>query len=1444
MAKLKTRFSDFKINSKLAVLIAIFLVSHVLIAMVASKFFQSLETINIVVNEQRVFVENFHRGIENFYEYQISEDLDEYEQTRQNFRKAYQIAYTFTNMEAIMQEMPDEEWVPYFYEIFSEGVKNQEQIKLMGSQIRLLSSLDNKHLNEVKATAKDAYELAARIENLISVYSQNQNEENFAAVQEAFAEIDPITQTFTLKMYELNDHITGLVIGTMSLTVILLIGLATFIALLISRSVSRPVKKLVKNFKKIAQGDLSSSIKIETKNEIGELSRAFLEIQKGIKFIIIHSQRVAAGRFQTVLKPASENDELTRAFNNMALQLQQSKIKTDKENWLQSGLKNLDDQMRGNFAVRELSDRIIKFLSQFLDAELGAVYVFDELQEHLELTGSIGLETSKVSQIIKPNGGGLIAKAAQNNSLQIINTKEKYHKIYSATGEIIPEKIYLLPMFYNGRIQAVIELAPIHELSEIKLKFLELIKDRISVNLNASVVRFRSNELLEQTIKQAETLKEREEELKKRLEENERIQKELIRETALLDSMLKTLPDYVYFKDTESKFIRISESMVDLFNAKSADELIGKSDYDFHPRDKAKMYYEEEQKIIKAKKGFIDDIRKGEDKNGEEMWSSTTKLPMFDSTGECIGTFGITKDITEIKKLELEVNQRNEELNAQKEELKVTNEELKSQEEELRVANEELAEQTKVLTENEKNLQIQQEELRVTNEELESKTEQLEQQKKEITGKNENLLKIQNELRQKADELMRASQYKSEFLANMSHELRTPLNSLLILSKLLTENKKNNLTEEQLKSARIIYKSGKDLLELINEILDLSKIEAGKMQYEFSEVKSAEIRSDIARNFKPVAENKGLDLVIKQSEQFPEKIFTDKQRLMQIIKNLLSNAFKFTSSGTVKVKFGIPDNNTTFNKKELNSENTCFISVEDSGVGIPKNKLEAIFEAFQQADGSISRKYGGTGLGLSISKQLSNVLGGEIHVQSTEGVGTVFTVYFPLDKKMVGQEIAATGKKESIKEINEEAAKQDVNKAQADEKNEPSEIPPKKLEKEEGIPRFIDDDRDSEQNELMVLIIHDDKEKAAKLIELSHKKSFSVVAASKISYGIKLAEKYAPQAIILSAELSDSTELKDLQENPATKQLPVHVVSRVEDSVLEGIEELKTPESEGFGEVSKNLERKISKEYKQVLVVEDDEATREAIQLLFENKDIIIHEAKNAQQAYDSISTKPFDCVILDLGLPDYSGNELLKKLKEDKIPIPNVIIHTARELSSQELKTLQKYSDSIVIKGVKSDERLMDEVTLFLHQVENSVPRTYSISPGGEEGTPGFKGKKVLVVDDDIRNVFALAQILEEREIEVLEAENGEAAIDVLKENPDIDLVLMDIMMPVMDGYDAMQEIRKTPDLENIPIITLTAKAMKEDYQKAIDSGANDYISKPVDVEKLISLLKIWLFK
>lgn len=908
---------------------------------------------------------------------------------------------------------------------------------------------------------------------------------------------------------------------------------------------------------------------------------------------------------------------------------------------------------------------------------------------------------------------------------------------------------------------------------------------------------------LETAVKsQNDQLLAKQEELEKTIERLHQTQSELRREKSLMDALMNNLPDAVYFKDLESRFIKVSKSMASLFKLERPEELYGKSDFDFFTKEHALPAYNLEQEIIKTKKPVIGLIEKDTFKDGSERYVSTTKMPLLNDNGEITGTFGMSRDVTRIKQMELEIRGHNEHLKAQQEELKATNEELKAQEEELRVANEEL--------------QSQEEELRVANEELAEQTK--------ILAENERILKAQQEkLAEINHELRLASHYKSEFLANMSHELRTPLNSMLILSKLLENNKKGNLTEEQLKSVSIIHKSGKDLLDLINEILDLSKIEAGKMTYNFSDTPTSEIKSEIIQNFGPVATSKGLTLKVNQADDFPQVIFTDKQRLMQVIKNLLSNAFKFTANGGVKVNLGITPSAKKLVNPELDQSKTCFIAVEDSGIGIPAGKVNEIFEAFQQADGSISRKYGGTGLGLSISKQLSRALGGEIHVESTEGRGSVFTVYLPLDNKPAASP-------DHFPELQQ-------NQTSGNEIAEAELI-------QEDPPVFIDDDRYADDHRLLVLIIQSEKEKAQELLELCHQRKFNVVVASGIEDSIRLAAKFSPQAIIISSELYHSTDLEKLKENKFTCRLPLHLVSRIENLALDNIEELKTPESVDFGEISRHIEGKISNESSQVLLVEDDPSTREAIQMLFENKDVTIHEARTGQQAYEMISARPFDCVILDLGLPDFSGNRLLEKLKSDHIPIPNVIIHTARELSAKDLRELHEFSDSIVIKGLKSDERLMDEVTLFLYHVANKQPKNFP--PRVEEAIEkkGFKGKKVLVVDDDIRNVFALAQILEEREIEVFEAENGEVAIDVLKKNPDIDLVLMDIMMPVMDGYVAMKTIRNTPGINTIPIITLSAKAMKEDYRRAIDSGANDYISKPVDMQKFLTLLKIWLFK
>ena len=754
--------------------------------------------------------------------------------------------------------------------------------------------------------------------------------------------------------------------------------------------------------------------------------------------------------------------------------------------------------------------------------------------------------------------------------------------------------------------------------------------------------------------------------------------------------------------------------------------------------------------------------------------------------------------------------------------------ELQVQQEELRVANEELTEHAKILTENEKKLQVQQEELRVANEELEERTRQLETQKEDISIKNQELTATQEQLENKARELQQASHYKSEFLANMSHELRTPLNSLLILSNLLGANKKGNLTQDQVQSAKIIYKSGSDLLHLINEILDLSKIESGKMTIELLEVLSSDLQDEILMNFNALAKDKSLAFGTKIDDSFPKKLITDRYRLMQIIKNLVSNALKFTNEGKVEVEFIPTSEQTKFRTAGLTNQNTCCIKISDTGVGIPEEKLELIFEAFQQADGSISRRFGGTGLGLSISRELITMLGGEIQLESQVNRGSSFFVYLPVEKEKAPQTFTAQPSEKTTKTETEKTEKETVPES-----------------RQQNLAPYLDDDREETGDGQTVLVIHPAKEQAQKLMQQAREKKYKVVAASTIRNGIALAEKYKPKAIMLAVELAagNRQDYLKLRNHPLLGKLPVHVISPIEQDQEEEQSELKTLETIEFSDALKLLDKHLHSSLKKMLIIEDNLQTRELIKTLLIDFDLNIAEAGFAEQAYQLMSNDSFDCIILDLGLPDYSGKELLEKLKSSNIPIPKVIVYTGKEMSKQEIKELESYTNTIILKGIKSDERLMDEVTLFLHQVSRNIPE---IKPkptlAGDDSI--FKGKKILVVDDDIRNVFALGQMLEEREMVVFDADNGKTALDTLKHNPDFDLILMDVMMPVMDGYEAMRIIRQTPEIKNIPIICLTAKAMKEDHENALKNGANDYLAKPLSEEKLFPMLKIWLYK
>ena len=761
-------------------------------------------------------------------------------------------------------------------------------------------------------------------------------------------------------------------------------------------------------------------------------------------------------------------------------------------------------------------------------------------------------------------------------------------------------------------------------------------------------------------------------------------------------------------------------------------------------------------------------------------------------------------------------------------------EELQSQQEELQASNEELREQTESLQKSESLLQQQQEELQVTNEELAERTHNLERQQEEVKKKNEELARHRNELMQKATELETTSKYKSEFLANMSHELRTPLNSILILSQLFAANKDANLTEKQMEYARTINSSGTELLNLINEVLDLSKVEAGRMQLDIAPLNLQQFLTEMEQAFAPVAADKGLKLDFTIDDDVPAVISTDHQKLLQVIKNFISNAFKFTEKGRVGVHISRPA--ADMDLGALPAGKTIAINVIDTGIGIAQDKQKIIFEAFQQVDGTISRKYGGTGLGLSISREFTSLLGGEIRLTSQVGHGSTFTMLLPENTHQ--QEKVVVVAKEAAKGVPEIEVK----------KEDSRQHPPAKT----GNGDVIDDRKDLGPDDNVLLIIEDDQAFVKVLVDFAHERQFKCLVAEDGESGIHYADFYQPSAIILDIGLPgiDGWQVMDrLKKNSKTSHIPVHFMSAA-DQAMEARQKgaigyLTKPVSvEKIQEALGLIEENICSTVKNLLIVEDHGDQRNSMVELISSPHIDITAVATGKEALQLLKEKSFDCMVLDLGLQDMSGGDLLQKMNEDKTisPLP-IIIYTGRELSQEDEEQLRHYSDSIIIKGVRSPERLLAETTLFLHQVEAELPEEKQMMLAAAHNREEiFENKKVLVVDDDMRNVFALSSALEEKGMEVLAAENGRKGLEMLDANPDVAVVLMDIMMPEMDGFEAMGHIRSQPRFRKLPVIALTAKAMKGDRHKCIEAGANDYLAKPVAVDRLLSLLRVWL--
>ncbi|WP_422136997.1 MULTISPECIES: response regulator [unclassified Endozoicomonas] len=758
---------------------------------------------------------------------------------------------------------------------------------------------------------------------------------------------------------------------------------------------------------------------------------------------------------------------------------------------------------------------------------------------------------------------------------------------------------------------------------------------------------------------------------------------------------------------------------------------------------------------------------------------------------------------------------------------------MKEQQEELRSVNDELESRARVLEESQEELKAQSEEMQKSNAELEEKTELLQQQKAEIERKNLDIELSRKTLEDKAKELEQASKYKSEFLANMSHELRTPLNSLLLLAQMLADNDEGNLNEDQIESAQVIYSGGKELLDLINDILDLSKVEAGKMSINLEDMDIEELCSSMRTLFKPLADNKGLDFAVDIDPGTTRVILSDSQRVMQVLKNFLSNAFKFTEQGGVYIRVF-----NSIRKTDHGNETYVGFAVRDTGIGIPKEKQDAVFEAFQQADGSTSRKYGGTGLGLAISRELSSMLGGYIGIESVEGEGTTFTVYLPDNAvcSLDGGEVMADSHSSATSDGYQKIASAAEKKAKAQPAPEAEKIATKKKTSEAG------------KN---ILIIEDDQHFSDIVKQLSGSHGYQCLVEASGKEGIQTAIEEQPMAIILDLGLPDmdgEEVLRQLQKNEATKNIPVHIVSGrdPDESERQGaVGYLVKPVSiDDLEMVFSTLETVLSEDIQHALLLDSDAESRSHLAKMLTEKGMNIAGVSSAEEAEKSMAENQWQCLVMDVDLPDSSGLEFLQKLQEKMGDnMPSIVIHTDKKLSTEDQKELQKYTRALVMKGDYASERVMDEVSLFIHSVEKSAPAEFK--PAAETlSNKSLEGHKILLVDDDLRNTFALSKGLQGLGLEVVIADNGQNALDKLDEEDGIELVLMDIMMPVMDGYEAMTKMREIERFKSMPVIALTAKAMSDDKAKCIEAGANDYMTKPVNIDKLTEMMKVWLFK
>ena len=1027
----------------------------------------------------------------------------------------------------------------------------------------------------------------------------------------------------------------------------------------------------------VAKGDFSRQVEERGKEDV--LAQSINEMVASFRKVVEQANRIADGDYNTLITPRGENDALGKALFKMTETLRKNAEKFMNEDWLKTGLNQLDGVLKGKNNIEELSEGIIRFFATYLQAQVGLIYLYDEDSKQLKLSGTYAVsgDDKNIKKFYKP-GEGIVGQVFNDKKRLLISAEngDEMPLIDMGLESRSPRVLVVVPFSFENQVVGVMEIGSVNQFTNLQLNFLDLAVQDLALAVITLNSHLKVRKLLEQTQEQA--------------------------------------------------------------------------------------------KILEV------------------------------------------------------------------------------QQEELRQANEELQEQTAALKRSEENLQTQQEELKVTNEELEERTKALEIQRDAIKRKNKELEEARKEIEKKAKALETASRYKSEFLANMSHELRTPLNSIIVLSQLLGENKNNNLSEKEREFARTINSSGNDLLNLINDILDLSKVESGKVEVNLERLYLKDLATFVETSFKPVIEEKGLKLKIEKAKDLPEFIETDVQRVEQVIKNMISNAIKFTEKGSITFKMARCNDGKKLKSLGMQADDALALTVADTGIGIPKEKKDVIFEAFKQADGTTSRKYGGTGLGLSISKSFASLLGGAVGLESEENKGTAFTLYLPWKFEKKHDDSDVVEKAGSDDYVADEKADNEVVSQQETLTQMP--VAPA------DVPSVEDDRENLHEGDKKILIIEDDVNFARVLKDLAHEHGYKAIIALDGEIGLYHADYYQPDAIILDLGLPgiDGMEVIDhLKANVRTRAIPVHVISASDFDIAllkkGAIGFLSKPVTkEQVDAVFEKIEQITEKPLKRLLVVEDEAITRKSIEKLLKDDSVEIVSTESGEKAVELLKENKFDCMVLDLGLEDLSGFEVLEKIQNDenarKVP---VVIYTSRELSREEDELLKKYGGSIILKGAHSFERLLDETTLFLHQVESDFTGVKKKMSEKMHAENVLKNKTILLVDDDMRNVFALSSLLESYDMKVVVGKNGKEAIEKLhKHAEEVDLILMDIMMPEMNGYDAMRLIRKEKRFEKLPIIALTAKAMKGDREKCIAAGANEYLSKPVEKEKLISMLRVWLYK